>query len=165
MRNFNAKILAMPFPLCSYRASGGNPNQQYIECTSVCLHYYLDPDGLMLPVSFYVQLFKWQNVGHLLYVCLMNLFRSKMFIPKMWKVSHYWTWNNVIQNEPIFVLVKAEGVGFVFLGRLFGGLRPALSVSLLLVWACSSFFPWPPYSPLFKYWKESSSRLSFMNNF
>lgn len=33
-----------------------------------------------------------------------------------------------------FVLIEAEGVGFVFFGGLFGGLRPVLSVSLLLAW-------------------------------
>lgn len=41
--------------------------------------------------------------------------------------------NKIIQIEPIFVLIKAEGVGFVFLGRQFGGLRPVLCVLLLPV--------------------------------
>lgn len=155
------------FSACSWRARRGTPNKQQLECRqTVCISAQILMGWLlMLPVFLFIHSFlKWQNLGHLLYVCL-NLSRSKISTLTIWKMSCYWTWNIVLQNEPIFVLVKAEGVGIVFSGGLFGGLRPVLSVSPLLVWFCSSFSPWPPWSSLLKYWKKLSSNLSFMENF
>lgn len=117
--------------------------------------------------SFYIDLFlEWQNLGHLLYVCLVNLSTSKMFTLNTREVSCYWTWNIVIQNELIFMLVEAEGVGFVFSWGLFGGLRPVLSVPSLLVWSCFSFLLWPPSSLLLcKIMKGNQQHLVTIDNF
>lgn len=153
MRNFSAKVLAMvsSLPTESLRRNS-KPTQagMSLRLLALVLRSWWVGCWCFL-FSFYIHLnLEWQNLCHLLHVCLASLSRSKMFTLNTWEVSCYWTWNIVIQNEPIFVLVEAEGVGFVFSWGLFGGLRPVLSVSLLLVWSCSSFPPWPPSSSLLK---------------
>lgn len=168
MRNFSAKVLAMvsSLPTESLRRNS-KPTQagMSLRLLALVLRSWWVGCWCFL-FSFYIHLnLEWQNLCHLLHVCLASLSRSKMFTLNTWEVSCYWTWNIVIQNEPIFVLVEAEGVGFVFSWGLFGGLRPVLSVSLLLVWSCSSFPPWPPSSSLLKNWKEISSTLLLWTTF
>lgn len=168
MRNFSAKVLAMvsSLPTESLRRNS-KPTQagMSLRLLALVLRSWWVGCWCFL-FSFYIHLnLEWQNLCHLLHVCLASLSRSKMFTLNTWEVSCYWTWNIVIQNEPIFVLVEAEGVGFVFSWGLFGGLRPVLSVSLLLVWSCSSFPPWPPSSSLLKKLKGDQQHLVIMDNF